>query len=322
MRVLVIGGTVFVGRTCVRQLVQHGHEVCVLHRGDNEPDDLGDVRHIHGNRSELGPLKAEIDDFSPDVVWDNLAMFGRHARHVLDVLGEQRYVVTSSMDVYAAYGALHAGEVAHPAPADETSPVRATRYPYKGQIEGMDEYDKLDVEEVYLEAGATIVRWPMVYGPYDRQRREEFILRRVRAGRRKIPIGHGSWLATRGFSEDVATGTRLAIERDDIRGEIFNVSERATYPIGLWVQMILDAAGSDAELVKVADDRLPEDLATTGGSHQHLLVSSQKARRVLGFEDTDPKEALKVSVGWHLENPPPAPEGGEDFSADDDALKP
>jgi nucleoside-diphosphate-sugar epimerase len=180
----------------------------------------------------------------------------------------------------------------------------------------MDDYDKLDVEETYLTAGATVLRLPMVYGPHDGQRREEFVLRRVRAGRKKIPIGSGMWLGTKGFVGDIARGVRLAIE-SGLRGEIFNLGETRTYPAGLWAQMILDAAGSKAELVRVPDDKLPEDLGLTGAVPQHLLVDSAKARRALGWNDTDAAEALRVSVAWHLAHPP---ESSDDFSADDEAL--
>jgi nucleoside-diphosphate-sugar epimerase len=110
---------------------------------------------------------------------------------------------------------------------------------------------------------------------------------------------------------------RLAIE-SGVRGETFNLGESRTYPVGLWAQMILDAAGSDAELVRVPDDKLPDDLGLSGAVPQHLLVDSSKARRALGWSDTEPREALAASVSWHLANPPVQPDG--DFTADDDAL--
>jgi nucleoside-diphosphate-sugar epimerase len=318
MKVLVIGGTVFIGRAVVNELAEAGHDVCVVHRGTHEPDDLAPVAHIHVDRAELASKRADIDEFDPEVVWDNFAMFRVHADGVLDALGrERRYVVTSSMDVYRAYGGLHSGKTTDPVPVDETSPVRPERYPYRGQFPGMDDYEKLDVEEVYLAVGATVLRLPMVYGPHDGQRREEFVLRRVRAGRKRIPIGSGTWLGTKGFVGDVARGVRLAIE-SGVRGETFNLGESRTYPVGLWAQMILDAAGSDAELVRVPDDKLPDDLGLSGAVPQHLLVDSSKARRALGWSDTEPREALAASVSWHLANPPVQPDG--DFTADDDAL--
>jgi nucleoside-diphosphate-sugar epimerase len=318
MKVLVIGGTVFIGRAVVSELVEAGHDVCVVHRGEHEPDDFPAVQHIHVDRSNLASKRAEVEAFGPEAVWDNFAMFRSHARGTLDALGtDRRYVVTSSMDVYRAYGGLHAGKATDAVPVDETSPVRPERYPYRGQFPGMDDYDKLDVEETYLETGATILRLPMVYGPYDGQRREEFVLRRVRAGRTKIPVGSGAWLGTKGFVGDIARGVRLTIE-SGLRGEIFNLGETRTHPAGLWAQMILDAAGSKAELVRVPDDKLPEDLGLTGAMAQHLLVDSSKARRALGWSDTDPDEALRTSVAWHLAHPPA--ESGDDFSADDAAL--
>jgi hypothetical protein len=58
----------------------------------------------------------------------------------------------------------------------------------------LETYEKLDVEEVVRAAGAVVLRLPFVYGAHDvhpLRRREEFILRRVRAGRKRIPFQRG-----------------------------------------------------------------------------------------------------------------------------------
>src|SRR5262249_10215160 len=158
-----------------------------------------------------------------------------------------------------AFGALLNGRETDPVPLTEESPVRPDRYPYRGRLPGRDDYDKLDVEDAYLPRGALVMRLPQVFGPHDYQRREEFILRRIRAGRKKIPFGAGTWLTCRGYVRDIARAIRLALERPDVDG-VLNVCEDRSYSMGLWARMILEAAGSDAELVRVPDDRLPEDL--------------------------------------------------------------
>jgi len=112
--------------------------------------------------------------------------------------------VISSMDVYRAFGAAIEGQETDPVPLDEDSPVRSERYPYRDKSPDRHDYDKLDVEDVYRAGGATSLRLPMVYGPRDYQLREEFILRRVRAGRPRIPFGAGTWLACRGYVGDIA----------------------------------------------------------------------------------------------------------------------
>jgi nucleoside-diphosphate-sugar epimerase len=205
-----------------------------------------------------------------------------------------------------------------PVPLDETSPVRPNRYPYRGKMPAMDDYDKLDVEDVYLASGATAVRLPMVYGPHDYQLREEFILRRVRAGRTRIPFGSGTWLACRVYVRDVARGVHLLLKTPSVTGEVFNLCEDKTYSMRMWSRMILDSAGSDAELVRVADDKLPEDMQPTGTMTQHILASAQKARLMLGWATSDPKDSLQTTVSWHLDNPPQS--SNLDFSADDLAL--
>ena len=209
-------------------------------------------------------------------------------------------VVLSSIDVYRAYSALMANTHTEPLPLDEASPVREQRYPYRGQRPGMDDYEKLDVEDAYRARGGVALRLPMTYGAYDRQRREEFILRRVRAGRRQIPFGSGGWLACRGYVGEIARGVRLALETTGIEGEVFNLAERRTAPVRVWAEQILRAAGFEADLVKVRDELLPEDLAMTGAMSQHLLTDSSKARRVLNWEHADPVAGIEQSVRWHL----------------------
>jgi nucleoside-diphosphate-sugar epimerase len=229
-----------------------------------------------------------------------------------------RIVVLSSIDVYRAFGALNEGRETDPVPIDEESPVRSERYPYRDLMPGRENYDKLDVEDVYLPRGATSLRLPMVYGERDYQRREEFILRRVRADRKRIPVGAGTWLACRGYVRDLAHGIRLALEKPVAEGEPLNLCEDRTYSARMWSQMILDAAGSDAELVRVADDVLPPDLAETGTMPQHIIASSARARALLGWRTSDLEKCIAASVRWHLGNPPEDP--NSDFSADDRAL--
>src|SRR4029453_15673850 len=142
--------------------------------------------------------------------------------------------------------------------------------------------------------------------------------RRVRAGRERIPAGAGGWLWTRGYVRDVAAGIRLARESNACGAEILNLGKARTWSMGLWARHVLEAAGSKAELVRVPDVLLPDDLKLLGTISQHLLVDSSKARDLLGRTGTDPHEAVARSVAWHLANPPEGADAG--FEADDRAL--
>ena len=271
------------------------------------------------DRAELRSHRDELAGFAPDAAIDCRALTRLEAETALATLPEgTRLVVISSVDVYRAFGALHEQRETDPVPIDEDSPVRAERYPYRGRLPDMDDYDKLDVEDVYLPAGATALRLPMVYGEHDYQRREEFILRRIRAGRRRIPFGAGMWLACRGYVRDIARGVRLALESPATKGMALNLCEDRTFSMRMWALMILEAAGSDVELVRVDDDALPDDLKPTGAMPQHIAASAHRARAMLGWTTSDPFDTLRTTVRWHLDNPPS--DASSDFSADDAAL--
>ncbi|TMD97149.1 MAG: NAD-dependent epimerase/dehydratase family protein [Chloroflexi bacterium] len=319
MKVVVLGGTRFIGRAAVEELAAAGDEVLVVHRGVLEPGDMPQVGHLHCERADLASHRAALDAFAPEAAIDCRALTRRDAELALEALPDvKRWVVISSVDVYRAFGALNNEAETDPVPLDEGSPVRPERYPYRGKMPGMDDYDKLDVEDVYLPRGATVLRLPMVYGEHDYQRREEFLLRRLRAGRKRIPFGAGTWLTCRAYVRDVGGAVRLAL-RKPVAGQVMNICEDRSYSMRMWSRMILEAAESDADLVRVPDELLPEDLKFTGNMSQHIAASAQRARSLLGWTTSDPFETLRTTVRWHLANPPPDAE--DDFSADDRALE-
>jgi nucleoside-diphosphate-sugar epimerase len=182
LRVVVLGGTRFIGRAIVEDLAAAGHDLLVVHRGHLEPDGMLPVTHLHCDRSDLTAHRNSLARFRPEAAIDCRALTRADAEIAIAALPAGiRLVVISSMDVYRAFGAVLDGRETDPVPLDEEAPVRLERYPYRDKSPDRHDYDKLDVEDVYLAGGATSLRLPMVYGPRDYQLREEYILRRVRA---------------------------------------------------------------------------------------------------------------------------------------------
>lgn len=319
MRVVVLGGTGFVGRHVVERLVAAGDEVLVVHRGGTEPDGGPAVAHLHADRLHFAFVADGVRAFGPEAVIDACASTGADVEAVHPHLPSDAHLVElSSQDVYRAYELVLAGGEGEPLPVDEMSPLRHGRYPYRNRGLGADDYDKLDVEPATLARDGTVLRLPMVYGEYDGQRREDPVLRRVRAGRRRIPIGSGGWLWTRAYAGDVAEAVHAALRTPAARGAVLNLGEPRTRPMIGWIRQILGAAGSDAELVTVPDASVPEDLRFTRARVQHLLTDSRHATDLLGWRHRDVGEAVRRSVTWHVANPPADPD--LDFAADDAAL--
>jgi len=325
MRILVLGGTRFIGLALLAELRAAGHDVAIVHRGEHEPDLPPEVEHIHTPRRDLPAHRDALARFAPEAAIDLSAMTAPDAEAALAALDPAvGLVAASSIEVYRAFDSIWAGTVTDAVPLAEDAPLRQGPYPAPEQAVGpgwdyeAGLYDKREVERLYLQRGATICRLPLVYGPHDYRHREEFVLARVRAGRTRIPVGPGTFLTSRGYAPELARGLRLAAERG--RGGAFNLAEAASPTVGLWVREILAAAGHEAELVRVPEDLLPEDMGLTAEIPQPWLIDPGRAARELGWTHAPWRGCVAASVRWHLDHPPPPGEATADFAADDAAL--
>jgi nucleoside-diphosphate-sugar epimerase len=313
MRVIVLGGTGFVGRAVTGALADAGCEVLVVHRGRVEAEDVARVQHLHVERSSWPEHAADFAAFGADAAVDVFAGNGAGAGAALSALPPDiRLVALSSCDVYRAYESVRAGQHTDLVPLTEDSPLRTGRY-----LEG-PQWENLEIEERYLAAGAAVLRLGAIYGEHDHQRRFEPVLRRIRAGRTQMPVGSGGWLFSRVYVGDAAQAVVAALRAERAAGGVFNVVEEQTAPIRLFFEQIIAASGADLSLVRVADEALPADLRVSGSLGQHLLASPARARLVLGWQPTDPAAAMWRSVNWHLAHPPDA--WSQDFALDDAAL--
>jgi nucleoside-diphosphate-sugar epimerase len=313
VRVIVLGGTWFVGRAISAALMSAGHSVLIVHRGISEPPELARAQHLHADRSTWPAHRAALTAFQANAAVDVSAGNAAGAHAALSALPPGlRLVALSSVDVYRAYEALRDGTQADTVPLTEESPLRTGRH-----LDG-PHWENLEIEEEYLSAGGTILRLGAVYGEHDYQHRFEPVLRRVRAGRRQLPVGAGNFLFSRVYAGDVAQAVLAAFASDQGLGQCLNIVEAQTAPMRLFYQQVISATDGSLEQVRVPDETLPPDLRDTGALSQHLLASPGRALTVLGWRAAAGPEILRQAVTWHLAHPPS--ELDEDFSADDAAL--
>lgn len=330
MRILVIGGTRFIGPPVVKRLVDAGHDVTVFHRGQTEADLPEEVQHLRGDRRRLQEYADELRNLAPEVVLDMVPMNEKDACGVMDVFRgvAERVVAISSGDVYRAYDIVRG---LHPGPADTTplaedSPLRERLYPYERV--GVEEYEKILVERVVMgDEGlpGTVLRLPMVYGPGDYMHRMHPYLKRMEDGRRAILLERGMarWRWTMGYVGDVAAAIALAATDGRAAGRVYNVGEPDTPTHAEWVREIGRVVGWSGEVVTVSKDRLPKHLDwDLENTDQNLIVDTERIRRELGFSESVSREAaIQNTVEWELENPPDDIDPAQfDYTAEDGAL--
>ena len=336
MRILVIGGTQFMGPHVVSGLTASGHDVVLLHRGDHEAS--GHVRHIHGDRRDPEVVAAAIAETAPEVVVDMVAMLESDATQLIEAArGDvRRIVLASSVDVYRAYGRLHGTEPGpvEPTPLTEDSPLREHLHPYRTDPRRppdhpeawRDDYDKIPIERVVLGANdieGVVLRLPMVYGPGDRQHRLWPYLKRMLDGRPRIPLGvtHSRWRTSRGYVSNVAGAVVLAALHERASGRIYNVAEETDEDEAAWVTAIGHTCDWPGNVVTVADDAL-EGMLTSEAARHHLYASSSRIRAELGYRESVNREAaLAATIAWEREHAPHGwPDSLFDYAAEDNVL--
>jgi NAD(P)-dependent dehydrogenase (short-subunit alcohol dehydrogenase family) len=151
VRVLVLGGTRFLGPPTVQRLAELGQEVILFHRGHSESRASADADHIHGDFANFAKSLPKLLDLRPDVVLDTVPYIEKAGHGALHFAGvADRAVVVTSLDVYRAFAVAwgsEAGDV-EPTPLSEDSPLRAGPAP---DLTPDIDFDNLDVERALLD---------------------------------------------------------------------------------------------------------------------------------------------------------------------------
>jgi 2'-hydroxyisoflavone reductase len=176
VKLLVIGGTRFVGRAFVELAVRNGHEVAVFHRSLSEPEDFPRVEHLHGDRDrQLGLLRGR----SWDAVLDTCAYVPRAVDETAAVLRDAagHYTLVSTLSV-------HPDDM--PAGSTEQTAIHEPPFPQSETVTAQT-YGPLKV--ACEQAAGTafgdrclIIRPGYIVGPHDPTDRLTFYLRRAAGG--------------------------------------------------------------------------------------------------------------------------------------------
>jgi nucleoside-diphosphate-sugar epimerase len=304
MRILVMGGTRFVGRPLVSRLLAAGHELTLFTRGRN-PVPEG-VEHLQGDRASVEGLAA-LQDRPFEVIVDSSGRSLDDTRRVVERTGapSHRLVYVSSAGVYADSELW---------PLDEEAPTDP-----QSRHAG-----KLETEAWLRQEGIpfTSFRPTYIVGPGNYNPVESWFFDRIVHGR-PVPLpGDGSTITQLGHVNDLAAAMARCIEVDAAANRIYNCTGSQGITFRGLVAAAARACGIDPEAVEIrsfdpagldkkARKAFPLRLA-------HFLTDTHRVRRELAWE---PAFDLAATLADSYANDYALrPAGTPDFSADAELL--
>src|SRR6266446_5606408 len=242
MKVLVIGGTMFIGRLLVAELLKAGHAVTVMHRKPKH--DFGTrVQNLMADRNDAASVREALRFTGFQVVFDNVYDWERGTtatqvegtvQAVMSASGDRltRYVFMSSVAAYGDGLNHHDGDPL--APDDHLDPYVRNKAMTERTLFRM-----------HQNAGLPVVtlRPPFVYGPGNPFYREAFFWDRLRDNRPIILPGDGHRLMQFVYIKDLVRACLRAMDEPDAVGEAFNVANEKPVTQFEFLQAMAAAAG-------------------------------------------------------------------------------
>ena len=308
MRILIMGGTRFIGVYLTKILVEKGHEVVLFNRG-NKPAPVEGIKQIHGDRTDANQIQEKLGKEQFDAIFDNNGRELSDTKPLADLFKDQvkHFVYMSSAGVY-----LKSDQMPH-IEGDKTDP--------KSRHLG-----KFETETYLQEQGLpwTSIRPTYIYGPQNYNPLESWFFDRIVANR-PIPIpGNGMHITQLGHVKDLATAMAAVLDNEKAINQIYNISgERYVTFDGLAKGCAIAAGKSLDDLQIVHYEPKKFDFGKRKAFPmrvQHFFADVHKAMHELNWQpEYDLISGLKDSFqNDYLANP--VDQTKIDFSTDDEIL--
>lgn len=310
MRILVMGGTRFIGVYLTRKLVEAGHEVVLFNRG-NRPAPVAGVAQIQGDRTDVSQLKAQLSGETFEAVFDNNGRELSDTQPLVEILGDrlQQFIYVSSAGVYCKSDQMPHLEV------DAVDPKSRHR-------------GKFETEAYLADKGIpfTSVRPVYIYGPQNYNPVESWFFDRLQNDR-PIPIpSHGQHLTQLGHVADLADAMVAILGNTQAIGQIYNISGDRYVSFDGLARACAEAMGKNPQdLNLVHYDPKAFDFGKRKAfplRPQHFFTSIEKAKADLNWQPAfDLITGLADSYTQDY-LPSLAQAKAPDFSTDDEILSP
>ena len=299
MKILVLGGTQFVGRHIVEALLTAGHTVSIFTRGKTQDELPAQVERLRGDRDEgtagLGALGGGAWDACVDVS----GYTPRQVRASAALLRTcvKRYIFISAVSVYGDPQRRPVREtdpLLPPAGEDVTEVNGETYGPLKVACENI-------VRELYAES-CTVLRPQVVVGPHDPTARYSYWVHRATRGGEMPAPGDGSDHVQVIDVRDLARFATKVVE-DNLRGNFNLAGPRLTWAAFMAALGATNLVWVNAEIIESAGLTFPELplYRPERGARSSLMDVNVGHAIAAGLTLTDPVVTANDTRAWATE---------------------
>ncbi|WP_442599244.1 SDR family oxidoreductase [Neobacillus sp. D3-1R] len=260
MKILIIGGTRFLGRFLVEEGLKRNHEITLFNRGTNK-EVFPDVEQVFGDRNQIQDLE-QLKGRKWDAVIDTCGYLPKTMEKSVQVLENQvdQYVFISTISVYKDFSKKNFNEDAETLTMTKEEVEEVTKGSDSPVMSHYGELKSL-CEQVLLQAipsKSLIIRPGLIVGPYDNSDRFTYWVKRINEGGQVLAPGNPDRMVQYIDVRDLAKWTIHMVENNQTG--VFNATGIDNHlTMNYLLQAIKRGLSSNAEFVWANDDFLLEN---------------------------------------------------------------
>jgi nucleoside-diphosphate-sugar epimerase len=323
MRVLVIGGTLFIGKLLVKRLLAAEHEVTLLHRKAEHPFGRR-IRNVIADRNDGAAVKAALSGLRFDAVydiaydWERGTTGAQVEATAKAVPGDlSRYIFMSSVAAYGD-GLNHA----------EDDPLASDIHP-NPYIRNKATSERALLRMFHESRFPVVTMRPtFVYGPENPFYREAFFWDRMRIDRPVIIPGDGNRLMQFVYVNDLVEACINALDKHTAPGRAFNVADDKPLTQVEVVNEFAKAMGKQAVIARVPREIIQRNGGSAMADPMYfgeyydlppITEAIGRVKRVLNVSLTPFATGLKETLKWYQKHQ--AETKKIDFSFEDNLIR-
>ncbi len=285
MRVLVAGGSRFIGRHLVEFLLDEGHDVTLFNRGQTNPELFPEAARIHGDRADP---PAALGQHDWDWVFDVSAYVEEELTPLVRAVGPRtrRYLYVSTGGVYMPSPNVEITEDSAQWPAEERYLGEGAPNAYGAKKAKAERALWRMAPEYGMEVA--VIRPVVVYGPWDPTDRCHYWLHRVKAGTVVVPEAPAAFTRCV-YVKDLVRELIAAAKAPHAANRAYNAAQTRHRSLQEWIDTAAAVLGTTPRVRAVSWEDLKEagvERLPAVGRAPARIYSTARAQAELGLTST------------------------------------